>query len=104
MKLEAYYELYFREEARGKMKSSIPPLHRSSKVLEEEQRERPAMAAERNPAAKSSATAAQPRMDRKKSEDINESAEAFINKFRQQLMIQRLESIENYEKMLARGT
>ncbi|KAI9110285.1 hypothetical protein K1719_018727 [Acacia pycnantha] len=36
-------------------------------------------------------------------EDINASAEAFINKFRQQLMIQRLQSIENYEQMLARG-
>lgn len=37
-------------------------------------------------------------------QDINESADAFIKKFRQQLVIQRLESIENYEKMLARGT
>ena len=35
--------------------------------------------------------------------DIDASAEAFIKKFRQQLVIQRLESIENYEKMLARG-
>ncbi|KAK0595995.1 hypothetical protein LWI29_011807 [Acer saccharum] len=35
--------------------------------------------------------------------DINESADAFIKKFRQQLLIQRLESIENYEQMLARG-
>ncbi|KAK1364050.1 hypothetical protein POM88_039611 [Heracleum sosnowskyi] len=42
--------------------------------------------------------------DKKKVEDINESAEAFIKKFRKQLVIQRLESIENYEKMLARGT
>lgn len=33
--------------------------------------------------------------------DINESAEAFIRKFRQQLMIQRHNSIENYEKMLS---
>ncbi|XP_059455914.1 uncharacterized protein LOC132186114 [Corylus avellana] len=39
----------------------------------------------------------------KASEDINESADAFIKKFRQQLLIQRLESIENYEQMLARG-
>ncbi|KAB1218679.1 hypothetical protein CJ030_MR3G026559 [Morella rubra] len=36
-------------------------------------------------------------------EDINESAEAFIKKFRQQLLIQRLESLENYEQMLERG-
>ncbi|OVA00455.1 Protein of unknown function DUF761 [Macleaya cordata] len=35
--------------------------------------------------------------------DINECAEAFIKRFKQQLRIQRLESIENYEKMLARG-
>ena len=40
---------------------------------------------------------------RKPSLDIDASAEAFIKKFRQQLVIQRLESIENYEKMLARG-
>lgn len=43
------------------------------------------------------------KLERKTTEDINESAEAFIQKFRQQLMIQRLESIENYENMLARG-
>ncbi|KAH7547379.1 uncharacterized protein LOC107408349 [Ziziphus jujuba] len=42
-------------------------------------------------------------LEKKPSMDINESAEAFINKFRQQLLIQRLESIENYEQMLARG-
>lgn len=36
-------------------------------------------------------------------EDINASADAFIKNFRQQLMLQRLQSIENYEKMLARG-
>ncbi|PNX81784.1 hypothetical protein L195_g037809, partial [Trifolium pratense] len=35
-------------------------------------------------------------------EDINASADAFIKNFRQQLMLQRLQSIENYEKMLAR--
>ncbi|XP_045830110.1 uncharacterized protein LOC123921563 [Trifolium pratense] len=36
-------------------------------------------------------------------EDINASADAFIKNFRQQLMLQRLQSIENYEKMLAKG-
>ncbi|KAD6794638.1 hypothetical protein E3N88_05534 [Mikania micrantha] len=35
--------------------------------------------------------------------DIDQSAEEFIMKFRRQLMIQRMESIENYHKMLARG-
>nr|GMC73393.1 probable polygalacturonase At1g80170 [Ipomoea batatas] len=37
-------------------------------------------------------------------EDINQSAEAFIQKFKHQLLLQRLESIENYEQMLRRGT
>ncbi|KAI3845970.1 hypothetical protein MKW92_012378 [Papaver armeniacum] len=35
-------------------------------------------------------------------EDINESADAFIKRFKKQLRIQRLESIENYQNMLAR--
>ena len=43
------------------------------------------------------------KLETKKSEDINESAEKFIQNFRQELLIQRLESIENYDKMLARG-
>lgn len=44
------------------------------------------------------------KLERKPTEDVNESAEAFIKKFRQQLLLQRLESIENYEQMLKRGT
>ncbi|KAL4290202.1 hypothetical protein GQ457_14G005600 [Hibiscus cannabinus] len=43
------------------------------------------------------------KLEKKPSVDINESAEAFIQKFRHQLLLQRLDSIENYEKMLARG-
>ncbi|KAK4838906.1 hypothetical protein QYF36_017459 [Acer negundo] len=43
------------------------------------------------------------KLESQPSMDINESADAFIKKFRQQLLIQRLESIENYEQMLARG-
>lgn len=43
------------------------------------------------------------KLESKPSMDINESAEAFIKKFRHQLLIQRLESIENYEQMLAKG-
>ncbi|KAL2924584.1 Hybrid signal transduction histidine kinase B [Bienertia sinuspersici] len=43
------------------------------------------------------------KLETKKSEDINESAEKFIQKFKQQLILQRLESIENVEKMLQRG-
>ncbi|KAG6484436.1 hypothetical protein ZIOFF_052951 [Zingiber officinale] len=36
-------------------------------------------------------------------ENINEEADAFIRRFRQQLHLQRLQSIENYNQMLARG-
>lgn len=36
--------------------------------------------------------------------DVNKSADAFIQRFRQQLEIQRMQSLENYENMLARGT
>ncbi|KNA15129.1 hypothetical protein SOVF_101090 [Spinacia oleracea] len=43
------------------------------------------------------------KLESKKSEDINESAEKFIQKFKQQLLLQRLESIENVEQMLERG-
>ncbi|KAJ8774811.1 hypothetical protein K2173_017257 [Erythroxylum novogranatense] len=43
------------------------------------------------------------KLESRPSMDINESAEAFIKKFRQQLLIQRLESLENFEQMLARG-
>ncbi|KAK7325228.1 hypothetical protein VNO77_29387 [Canavalia gladiata] len=43
------------------------------------------------------------KLERKPTEDINASADAFIRNFRQQLHIQRLQSIENYNQMLARG-
>ncbi|KAK1259312.1 hypothetical protein QJS04_geneDACA020077 [Acorus gramineus] len=36
-------------------------------------------------------------------EDINKSADAFIARFHRQLLLQRLESMEEYENMLARG-
>ena len=35
--------------------------------------------------------------------DINECADDFIKRFRQQLQLQRLESLENYRQMLERG-
>lgn len=35
--------------------------------------------------------------------DINASAEAFINSFKQQLKIERLDSLENYKQYLERG-
>ncbi|XP_031263409.1 uncharacterized protein LOC116121610 [Pistacia vera] len=56
---------------------------------------------EKKPAA--TMTTTRSKLEGKPSMDINESAEAFIKKFRKQLLIQRLESIENYEQMLARG-
>ncbi|KAE8674075.1 putative lactoylglutathione lyase [Hibiscus syriacus] len=52
---------------------------------------------------KKAAAAPPNKLEKKPSVDINESAEAFIQKFRHQLLLQRLESIENYEQMLARG-
>lgn len=36
-------------------------------------------------------------------EDINEVADAFIRRFREHLLLQRLQSIEDYNHMLARG-
>lgn len=36
-------------------------------------------------------------------ENINEEADAFIRRFREELQLQRLQSIENYNQMLARG-
>ncbi|EXB67323.1 hypothetical protein L484_025805 [Morus notabilis] len=52
---------------------------------------------------KKSETTSNKKLESKPSMDINESAEAFIKNFRQQLLIQRLDSIENYQKMIARG-
>ncbi|KAI4355727.1 hypothetical protein L6164_004474 [Bauhinia variegata] len=64
----------------------------------------------RNPASasleaerKEAAASTTAKLERKPTEDIDASADAFIKNFRQQLLIQRLQSIENYEKMLARG-
>ncbi|KAK8937640.1 hypothetical protein KSP40_PGU016802 [Platanthera guangdongensis] len=36
-------------------------------------------------------------------EDVDASAEEFIKRFRENLLLQRLDSIENYKEMLARG-
>lgn len=40
----------------------------------------------------------------KSEEDINDLADAFIKKFRNQLRIQRHESFKRFQEMLARGT
>ncbi|KAK3016696.1 hypothetical protein RJ639_007101 [Escallonia herrerae] len=93
------------------MKSSRSPLYYSSnKVLEEVKVGENANTSYReNTAAvatvKKVGMAGQKRqpLEGKPSEDIDESAEAFIRKFRQQLVIQRLESIENYERNKKRG-
>lgn len=92
--------------------SSMPPSFYSSKVAEAkegtinkaalkpqvvEKKKKPTAAA----AAKNNHN--NNKLESKPSMDINESAELFIKKFRKQLLIQRLESIENYEQMLARG-
>ncbi|GMH15932.1 hypothetical protein Nepgr_017773 [Nepenthes gracilis] len=52
--------------------------------------------------AAATTTTTEKEVERKETEDINVSAEAFILKFRQQLLLHRLESMENYQQMLAR--
>ncbi|KAH0690656.1 hypothetical protein KY289_018014 [Solanum tuberosum] len=93
------------------MSSSLNPrYYRTAKVEEIEKKterpmeyftreiQRPNSTNMRKPAA------APKKLESKPSEDINESAENFIKKFKQQLVLQRLESMENYEQMLKRGT
>lgn len=94
-------------------KSSMPPHPFYSPILEEPEKQdaKSFRVLEKGGAARShamdqnkeAAAVEQKKLERKTTEDINESADAFIKKFRKQLMIQRLESIENYEQMLARG-
>ncbi|XP_077242413.1 uncharacterized protein LOC143882916 [Tasmannia lanceolata] len=77
-------------------KSSMTPTQ--PKAKEEEEEEDPL---ERSHAREKAFVEVR-KIDRE-SDDINECAEAFIRRFRHQLQIQRLDSIENYKKMLARG-
>lgn len=86
----------------------MKPLYLQSRVVEEENNELRNMDLQHDKAANVT-LAKNPmpqtsKLERKTTEDINESAEAFIKKFKQQLLLQRLESIENYEEMLKRGT
>lgn len=88
-------------------KSSLSPLYHSSSAKASSKDEENQSAS----TVRSDATAKglrEPKklgvLRREPSIDINQSAEAFISKFKQQLRIERLESIENYEQMLARGT
>ncbi|KAH7866333.1 hypothetical protein Vadar_019031 [Vaccinium darrowii] len=95
------------------MKSSTPPLYPNHKVValkdpenksgcRDDFRERRGNRSDTD-RVKGLAAAAPKKLESKASMDINECAEAFINKFKQQLLIQRLESIDDYEQMLARG-
>ncbi|KAF1865739.1 hypothetical protein Lal_00021739 [Lupinus albus] len=43
------------------------------------------------------------KLERMETEDIDAKADEFIKNFKQHLLIQRLQSIENYEQMLQRG-
>ncbi|KAF5741728.1 hypothetical protein HS088_TW10G00733 [Tripterygium wilfordii] len=81
----------------GTSKSSVDFLRREAASNNGERR------STRSPVAETKPSAADCKLESKASMDINESAEAFIKKFRQQLLIQRLDSIENYQQMLARG-
>lgn len=95
------------------MKSSMAALyHQRPKAVEEaeDKREKTSLRDNTNtaraghaPLKKESVEPNKGSLERKPTEDINASAEAFINKFRQHLLLQRLESIENYEQMLKRG-
>lgn len=88
-----------REEAT--MKSSFSSHCQISKPFEEKE-EAQIFSSEEERAVVTENKSAE-KLERNQSMDINESAEAFIKKFRQQLLIQRLESMENFEKMLERG-
>ncbi|PHU02347.1 hypothetical protein BC332_27598 [Capsicum chinense] len=97
------------------MSSSLKPRYYHTAKVEEanNKTERPmeyfnkitnSTAMRKPPQASETKVAPPKKLESKPSEDINESAENFIKKFKQQLLLQRLESIENYEQMLKRGT
>ncbi|KAL8056222.1 hypothetical protein ABFS82_04G105200 [Erythranthe guttata] len=68
-------------------------------------RDKPAAVDGRRGGGKVAAPPPPKKAEKKSTEDINESAEAFIRRFRQQLLLQRMESIieNNYDQMLKRG-
>ncbi|OMO54295.1 hypothetical protein CCACVL1_27905 [Corchorus capsularis] len=85
-------------------KSSIPhPYHTSTIPEPNVHNFKDNRAMRSNVIEKKPVAAAPNKLEKKPSMDIDASAEAFIQKFRHQLLLQRLESIENYEQMLARG-
>ncbi|KAH6781463.1 cotton fiber protein [Perilla frutescens var. hirtella] len=81
------------------------PFFKSSLVDEEEEgypRKKPAAEGHREAAEK--AAAPPQKGETKPTEDINASAEAFIKRFRQQLHLQKMESMEkNYDQNIKRG-
>lgn len=91
------------------MNSSIKPTFSNLKTIEEDGERNEVRSMEykkRTCGGARAETVAPPKSqaERKPTEDINESAEAFIRKFKQQLLLQRLDSIEDYQQMLKRGT
>ncbi|KAK4350255.1 hypothetical protein RND71_029568 [Anisodus tanguticus] len=101
------------QKSSSKMSSSLKPRYHTAKVEEADKKserftrenKRPNSITMRKPPPSSEIKVAPPKkLESKPSEDINESAENFIKKFKQQLLLQRLESIENYEQMLKRGS
>ncbi|XVF24813.1 hypothetical protein REPUB_Repub13aG0160200 [Reevesia pubescens] len=83
--------------------SSMPHQYHNSEIPEPNVHNLKDNRAMRSNVSEKKPAAAPNKLEKKPSVDINESAEAFIQKFRHQLLLQRLESIENYEQMLARG-
>lgn len=99
---------YYRERERHQLIMHSSNKSRLSFSVNNQERKSTSMDGFRNKSAKTTFIAKSlelgtKKLEREPSVDINESAEAFINKFKRELMIQRLESIENYEQMLARG-
>jgi|UPI0003BA2110 hypothetical protein len=94
-----------RRKATMKNNRSIPPQHQGSTTFEARNNDfhtcKQDREAVRSHAVENKAT--NNKLASKPYQDVDASAEAFIKKFRQQLTIQRLESIENYEQMVARG-
>lgn len=96
--VEAIELIEIEKQRSSTMSKSSVPSYRQIPIIQNKKQE--AKSCEEKQEAE---TPTKKKLESKPSVDINESAEAFIRKFREQLMIQRLNSIENYEKMLSNG-